>query len=459
MQRGRPKKDPEAVTSGNNTKPSEAKSALARPVDLDDYDFENVSAGAAKAIYIDKDKQKRVMDFEKKINEKFGDGTIISGDKAVEKTKKIFIPSPSLELNIALCGGFVKGKAIELYGPESSGKTELILNTIGKVQKEDPNFTAGWLETEFSVDLSDAIKKHGIDKDRFHLIPFDPDKGAEWILDRIREAISNGVFDIIGINSIAGLTPKEEMSKDMGESVIAVQARMMSKFFRVTNALCDKTGTTVIFTNQERDSIGSYGNAQVTGGGKALKFWAWQRIRLTREFIKKESGVDPKKVISIHAKITKNRAATGHPFKECTYYAEYGKGINIYADLATAVKREMPDVFIVSKGAWKPLVEIRGSWIYYPNKNKTVVDKNGNKLAFNGLKEFRIYLQKNKKFFDFIYNKLILHLNREEELGNDLGVDLDETEVDEIKKESKANARYMAGVDEEITDDEMGDEE
>lgn len=211
-----------------------------------------------KVVKTMSDKKKELEKLIGNLNANFGEGTVMFGAEAVEALKTERVTTASMEVDIALHGGFFRGGIVEIFGPESSGKTEFLLETIGKHQKEDPNFYAFWIETEGSLDLEDAKNKHGVDPDRLAVHYLDSSKGAEESLEFVRGLISSGLFDMGCVNSVAGLVTKAEADKKVGEAVMADQARMMSKFFRMETGNIFKNRLILAFVNQERDSMAMY---------------------------------------------------------------------------------------------------------------------------------------------------------------------------------------------------------
>ena len=193
------------------------------------------------------------------INKRFGEGVVGTLREKEEDLTIGFYKTPSIEFNNMLGGGFPIGKLIELYGANSSGKTSLAIETIAFNQKNNENFIAGWFETEESFDYEYA-EMLGIDTDRI-VIWDQRDTGAEQGLDILRGLITDGSFNMIVINSVAGLTPKKELEDDIGKANIALQARMMSKLMRVITGSAAKNKCSIIFVNQLRTNVGQmFGN-------------------------------------------------------------------------------------------------------------------------------------------------------------------------------------------------------
>ena len=216
---------------------------------------------------MDKEKMKRLQASIAQINKRYGANTVMKASDAVAQGKltKRVIPTPSLELNDALhCGGF--SGIVELYGPNSSGKTSLAIDTIVKCQKEDPNFVAGWLETEGSV-TEKMLEDHGIDLDRLIYWRQEDVGNAENALDILRGFVAGGDIDMIVVNSVAGLAPKVETEDDLEKQNIALTARLLSKLFRVVNGFAAKNDVTLVFINQIRDNVGvMFGDTTTTTG-------------------------------------------------------------------------------------------------------------------------------------------------------------------------------------------------
>ncbi len=278
------------------------------------------------------------------ITKQFGDGAIMRLGDAATRVKIGVIPTGALSVDLALgVGGVPRGRIVEIYGPESSGKTTLMLHIIANAQKAGG--TAAFIDAEHALDPAYA-KKLGVDLDS--LLVSQPDSGEEALTICETLARSNSI-DVIVVDSVAALVPKAELEGDMGMATMGMQARLMSQALRKLTALLSKGKTTCLFTNQLREKVGvMFGSPETTPGGKALKFYASVRIDIRRkDQIKDSSGNVMGNITKV--KIVKNKVAP--PFAEAEFEILYNHGVNkegsvIDAGLANGV--------VEKKGAWIP---------------------------------------------------------------------------------------------------------
>lgn len=277
------------------------------------------------------------------IKERFGDGAIMKLGEA-RKVDIDAIPTGSISLDLALgIGGVPRGRIIEIYGPESSGKSTLALHIAANAQRKGG--TVAYVDAEHALDPQYAARV-GVNIDE--LLISQPDTG-EQALDIVEALVQSSAVDLVVIDSVAALTPRAEIEGEMGESHMGLQARLMSQALRKLTAITAKSNTTVIFINQVRMQIGvMFGNPETTTGGKALKFYASVRIEIRRRAqIKVGEAIIGNRV---YAKIVKNKVAP--PFKVAEFDIMYNQGISYEGDL-------------VDKGVQYKLVQKSGSWLSY----------------------------------------------------------------------------------------------
>lgn len=325
------------------------------------------------------DKKKALEQTILQIEKEFGKGSIMKlGSYAATRNIEV-IPTGCLTLDLALgIGGLPKGRIIEIYGPEASGKTTVTLHVIAQVQKMGG--TAAFIDAEQALDPVYA-KNLGIDLDELYISQ--PDSG-EQALDILEYLVRSNAVDLIVVDSVAALTPKSELEGDMGESHMGVQARLMSQALRKIVAIGNKSNTCIIFINQLRDKIGvMFGSPETTTGGKALKFYSSVRLDVRRvDQVKDGSDIVGSKT---RVKVVKNKVAP--PFKTAEFEIIFGKGIsNSGCVLDAAVERN--------------IIEKSGSWFSY----------NGEKIA-QGREKAKAWLEEHPDVMESIQATVKAELN------------------------------------------------
>jgi recombination protein RecA len=323
---------------------------------------ENVSSGRTKALGLALET----------IEKQYGKGSIMKLGEAHRSIVES-IPSGSLSLDIALGGGLPKGRIIEVYGPESSGKTTLTLHAIAAVQRGGG--TAAFIDAEHALDPAYA-KRIGVDVD--NLLISQPDNG-EQALEITETLVRSNAVDIIVIDSVAALVPRAEIEGDMGDSLPGLQARLMSQALRKLTGVVSRSKTTVIFVNQIRMKIGiMFGNPETTTGGNALKFYASIRMDIRRiSQIKQGDEVVGNRT---RVKVVKNKVAP--PFREAEFDIMYNQGISYSGD-------------VLDLASEYNIVEKAGAWYSYE----------GEKIG-QGREATKQYLEANPKILDAIAKKV-----------------------------------------------------
>ncbi len=308
------------------------------------------------------------------IEKSYGKGAIMKLGENAANTDIEVIPTGCLSLDLALgIGGIPRGRMVEIYGPESSGKTTVALHCVAEAQKRGG--IAAFIDAEHALDP--VYAKHlGVNLDELYVSQ--PDTG-EQALDIVDALVRSSAVDIIVVDSVAALTPKAEIEGDMGESHVGLQARLMSQALRKLTAIVNKSKTCVIFINQLREKVGvMFGNPEVTPGGKALKFYASIRIDVRKTDILKDS--DGAAGNRTRAKIVKNKLAP--PFRQAEFDIMYGEGIS-------------QEGCIIDLGVQYEVIRKSGAWFIY----------NDNKVA-NGKEKMRQFLKDNPELAAEIEQKI-----------------------------------------------------
>lgn len=344
----------------------------------------------------DKNKQEALQSALDQIEKAFGKGSIM---KLGDKTKQIIqvIPTGAIALDIALgVGGIPKGRIVEIYGPESSGKTTLVQHIIAEAQRLGG--TAALIDAEHAFDPVYA-EKTGVDVD--NLLVSQPDTG-EQALEIAETLVRSNAVDIVAIDSVAALVPRAELEGDMGDSHIALQARLMSQALRKITGAVSRSNCTIIFTNQLRSKIGvMFGNPETTAGGNALKYYSSVRIDIRRiQSLKVGNDVTG---IRVRTKVVKNKVAA--PFRIAEFDIMFNEGISKVGNL-------------VDVGVEFDIVKKSGSWYEYGN----------NKLG-QGKEAAKDFLRENPKIADELDKKIREALSKIDEVPLKVGGKVD-TEFD-----------------------------
>ena len=313
------------------------------------------------------------------IEKQFGKGSVMKLGDSGKNMNVQTVPTGSLSLDIALgLGGVPRGRIIEIYGPESSGKTTVALHMVAEVQKRGG--IAGFVDAEHALDPAYA-KNIGVDIDELYISQ--PDNG-EQALEITETMVRSGAVDIVIVDSVAALVPKAEIDGDMGDSHVGLQARLMSQALRKLTAVISKSNCVVIFINQLREKVGvMFGNPETTTGGRALKFYSSIRLDVRRVETLKQGG----EMVGNHTriKVVKNKVAP--PFKQAEFDIMFGTGISKEGDILDLAA----DCGIVNKS---------GAWYAY----------NGDKIG-QGRENAKIFLKEHTDICDEIEKQVRIHYN------------------------------------------------
>jgi len=323
---------------------------------------------------ISEEKQKALEAALGNIEKQFGKGSVMKLGDSSSHMQVEAVPTGCLSLDIALgVGGLPKGRIIEIYGPESSGKTTVALHCVAEVQKQGG--IAGFIDAEHALDPVYA-KNIGVDIDNLYISQ--PDCG-EQALEITETMVRSGAVDIVVVDSVAALVPKAEIDGDMGDSHVGLQARLMSQALRKLTAVISKSNCIVIFINQLREKVGvMFGNPETTTGGRALKFYSSVRLDVRRTESLKQGG----EIVGNHVrvKVVKNKIAP--PFREAEFDIMFGQGISREGDVLDLA---------VNAG----IVNKSGAWYAYE----------GDKIG-QGRENAKTYIHENPAFFDMLEAKV-----------------------------------------------------
>ncbi len=334
---------------------------------------------------VKEEKQKALDAALMNIEKAYGKGAVMRlGDSSANMNIET-IPTGSLSLDIALgLGGVPRGRIVEIYGPESSGKTTVALHMVAEVQKRDG--IAGFIDAEHALDPVYA-KKIGVDIDNLYISQ--PDSG-EQALEITETMVRSGAVDIVIVDSVAALVPKAEIDGEMGDTHVGLQARLMSQALRKLTAVISKSNCVVIFINQLREKVGvMFGNPETTTGGRALKFYSSVRLDVRRIETLKQGG----EMIGnrVRVKVVKNKVAP--PFREAEFDIMFGKGISREGDILDLAAKEN-------------IIDKSGAWYAY----------NGSKIG-QGRENAKTFLTNNPDIMEEISHKVRVHygFDKEEE--------------------------------------------
>ncbi|HIY43533.1 recombinase RecA [uncultured Helicobacter sp.] len=333
---------------------------------------------------IDEQKKKAIELALKQVDKAFGKGALVRlGDKQIEKIDAISTGSLGLDMALGI-GGIPKGRIIEIYGPESSGKTTLSLQIIAECQKNGG--ICAFIDAEHALDVYYA-KKLGVDTE--NLLVSQPDNG-EQALEILETLTRSGAVDLVVIDSVAALTPKAEIEGDMGDQHVGLQARLMSHALRKITGVLHKMNTTLIFINQIRMKIGmmGYGSPETTTGGNALKFYASVRIDIRRIATLKQN--EQQIGNRAKAKVVKNKVAP--PFREAEFDIMFGEGISYEGE-------------IIDYGVKLDIIDKSGAWLSY----------GATKLG-QGRENAKLFLKENKEVREEIVAKIKEQIGVQEEI-------------------------------------------
>lgn len=367
--------------------------------------------------------------FNKKKNE-VRTGRLGHNKELKENLKVDFISTPSINLNYALGGGIAKGRATIVAGKPDSGKTFLLLETIAKRQKEDPDFIAGWLESEGSLSLK-TLEQIGIDLDRFYYDEIDREGAAEEALDKTEAVIMQGLVDMFVVNSLKCLVPKEELQKSMEQVQVGLQARLNAKMMRKITTAITETNTAFVMIQHLTTQIGTMArDPLIVAGGEAIKYGASVILDLRKLSMSDADPFKKEEATKIGVTVRKNHVITDRfPYCKLDYYAVFGQGIDNYLELLEVA---------INKG----ILVKKGAFIRVPDENGDAKVINGEKMQWQGNARFKDYCKENPSFFKNILDAIE---------GDGIIQFIDEEEAEEYINDDKSLEEY----EKELEDDDI----
>ena len=339
----------------------------------------------------------------------------------LEKMRIKFIPTPSRNFNDATSGGFPRGRTSLVVGNPDSGKTSLLLETIGKNMKEDPDFTAAWLESEDSLEENYVVNTMGVDPDRFTLIEQQRKDAGEAALDRLEACIASGAYDMVVVNSLKAIVPSEEYKKSISDGVVGVQARMNARMTRKYTAPISESDTALVLVTHLSTDIGTmFGDPTVITGGKAIIYAASLIADLRKRSITDDDPIDKDEGIKVGVTIKKNHCVPDkNPYVKTDYYAIFGQGIEQYM---TTMEAAIDKGILIKAGPYIREVDSEG---------EIVKSDDGKEMKFRGKKAFIDYCKEKPEYFQSLQDRIdgkVEEMSQEE-------IEEVEQEQEEITKE------------------------
>jgi recombination protein RecA len=331
------------------------------------------------------------------VNKKAGKvimGRISNNDEIKDKLTIKYIPTKSQNVNSAMGGGYPRKRTTIVAGKPDSGKTSNLLETIGYNMQKDPNFVAGWLESEGSLEMNYLIETFGIDPERFIYVEHEKEGAGEGALDQVEAIMATGVLDIMVINSLKCLVPSEEFRKSMGEFTIGAQARMNAKMVRKFTSLVTESDTAFVIVTHLTTEIGSMSrDPLIISGGNAIMYAAALVTDMRKQSIGDGDPIAKEEGIKINVTIKKNHCVPQkNPYVKATYYAIFGEGTEMYFE---ALENAIAQGIITGSG-----------WMREPDETGEPREWNGVPLKWQGKANFRKFCVENPDYFESLVSRI-----------------------------------------------------